>query len=106
MQPFPYADDYEAPEDEEPFELGPESQPPMTVPQRMLAMEKRQMVQGKELKAVHTKVDKLLKMMAWKQRAKQVAYTAGPALLTALAAQFPQAKHLLLSLIDFLQVTQ
>lgn len=107
-QPFPFADDYQAPGVEEPFELRETTPPmsgestPMTMPQRMHAMEQRQVAQSRDIKALNTKMDQVLKILSWKARAKAVA----PLLIPAVAAQFPQAKGWLKALLDIVSAWQ
>lgn len=109
QQPFPLADDY-VPEadstpppssEEQPFEVSA-----MTMPQRMMIMERRQLQHTKELQTLNSKMDKVLKVLSWKNTIKTWSKAAAPVLLTAGAAQFPEAKHFLKALLDFISSAQ
>ena len=105
-QPFPFADDYTE-VDEEPFELHESIPPtigreqPMTMPQRMYALERRQVAQGKDLKAVVAKMDQILKMMSWKQSVKTIGYPVVSVAATAAASHFPQLKPVFDAIMAF-----
>lgn len=114
QEPFPLASDYK-PVSEEPFQLreAPEDTPPpmsgpaaMTIPQRMYAMEQRQVLQGRDISSLNEKMDRALKMLSWKATVSTGIKAGAPLLLTALAAQFPQAKVYLKALLDALSVMQ
>lgn len=105
-QPFPLASDFE---EAEPISFNLQQQPgetpgnygmPLTMPQRLFAMERRQAEQGKELKSINTKVDQILKTLSWRAKVGTTVKATAPLVLAAAAAQFPQAKGLLKALLD------
>lgn len=98
-QPFPLADDF-TPVEEEPFELRHSTPlpvgtyPPMTMPQRMYALEQRSAAQGKDIKAI-------LRKLSWRQTVKTVGYPIVSAGATAAAAHYPQLKPILEAVLSF-----
>lgn len=103
----------------EPFELGSGdytddeserlSNVPLTVGQRLTAMELRQLDQSKDIKMIkHTlvslvpEVNRMKAMTRW----GSIGLKTIPVLLTALAAQFPQFKSFILAVMNAVTVAQ
>jgi hypothetical protein len=105
-QPFSLASDY-IPVDEEPFELHSDTpvptshRVPMTMPQRMHALEVGQVAQRKDIKVLDAKMDKVLKKLSWRQTAKTVGYPVASAAATAAATHYPQFKPILDAVLGF-----
>lgn len=107
QEPFPHADDYDEPDHSDTSDSTPPvSYPPMTVPQRLFAVERQQIETRKEVKALSIKVDRLLKVASWKNSVKKVGYPVLTAAVMTASQHFPQFKDLLSAILSALGSAQ
>ncbi len=103
-EPFQLADDF-LQDDETPIPL---SRPPLTVPQRLCAIEHRQVVQGNDLKEIRLVLKELVpevkKLKSWSDWSKPILKGVAPVVLTAAAAQFPAAKAFIMGILNAITI--
>lgn len=102
-EPFELADDFLSEETPEPV-----SRPPLTVPQRLTAIEHRQLVHGNDLKEIKGVLKDLVpqvkSLKSWSDWSKPILKGVAPVVLTAVAAQFPAAKHFVMGLLNAITI--
>jgi hypothetical protein len=82
---------------------------PMTIPQRLEAIERRQVSQGTDIAEIKDTLKVLVPevqtLRAWARWSK-IGLKAAPIVLTAAAAQFPAAKAFILAMLNAITVAQ